>query len=618
MKLLEPEDRLFFMWLCNPVNALATIKHLKTLHRCRTNSELPLGATTKYACNLEDPRTFQYCTCMRATTGTADKVKDNIVLPLAGTEYIVNDKIDWTCFFEDREDYTALHRFCWLNNTPQFFISSEPGYRFISNWIETFHHNEDDFAYQSYTISERLVHWMLFLTRWENQASLKKKDELLIFDSIKKQLYIVANSLEQHGRHYTNNHLLNNGRALYMVGWFINDPDMIDIGRRCIRFGCGLISSKGFLKEHSTHYHLLIAKNFLEIFLVAAEFDHDFIKELKPTLKNLFNIASLLIGQKSDSPIPLIGDISPDATPLWLSTMMFYLLNERVEGSTEDKSEICWFDSWDVSNTDISFLSPTNTTTNLNDQESGFFYCREGAFRLFFHNPVSTSKPNFSHYHVDDLSFSLMIGDKAVIQDPGRPTYIRSHILSLYARSPYAHNTVFFNQYPISPPQSKLFPERYTHPIVTVKEVEQKEGTKLIIMHDGFKRIHKNIYFQREFKVSESYFCLNDYWQVPVQGMVMTRFHLGNEITEIIREDNCLILVFQKANEKLKLNYKIEKLVEIKISRGITGTKPEKCAGWAFPKYGVSLPAYTLNFIQEISGSFVNNFEISRKKINHQ
>lgn len=611
IELSKPELKLFLTWLHHPVNVLTTIKYLWKLYCYRANPKNPLGLTKTYTCILEDRPTFRYCSYIRSDS-RAEVVKGHVALPLAGTEYIVNNSIDWDSFFADREDYSALHRFCWLNNKPQFFISGELGYQFIKNWIDTFHHNEDDCAYQSYNISERLVSWMLFLTRWKNQSVFKGKLEIKIFNSIKKQLYILANNLEQSGEYYTNNHLLNNGRALYMAGWFINDLSMVDVGRQCIRFGYkNLISAKGFLKEHSSHYHLLISKNFLEIYLIASEFDSDFRKELQPTLKKLFTVASLFIGQKSDSPIPLIGDISPDAPPLSLSTF-YALLNKRAEDATEKDSDIDWFDIWDVSNVNLFFLKlSTSTITTFNDPESGFFYCLKGAFRFYFHNPISNSKPNFSHYHADDLSFTLMLGDRPVIHDPGRSTYIQSHTLSQYAKSSYAHNTVFFNQMPISPHKFKLFPQCYAQPDVTVEEIEQKESLKLLVTHNGFRRIQKNIYFQREFQILKTSFRLNDFWKLPIQGIVMTRFHLGHEIAKIIRGDNCLFLIFQNHEEEIKLSYKIDKLVEIKTYKGILGTEAKKCGGWAFPRYGVSLPAFSLDFIQEVSGSFVNKFELT-------
>lgn len=610
IELPKSEFKLFFNWLRSPVNMVVTIKYLFQLFRERANPKNPLGATKTYTYVPTEDATFRYCSCLHSCS-RSEIVDQDIVLSLAGAEYALYDSVDWNKIFADKEDYSALHRFCWLNNNLHFFMSCETGYQLIINWIESYHHNEDDLSDQSYNISERLVSWMIFLTRWKDDCFLDEEFKLLIFNSIKKQLYLLANNLEQHGEHYSNNHLLNNGRALYMIGWFVNDTSMVDLGRQCIRFGYKkLISEKGFLKEHSSHYHLLIFKNFVEIFLLATEFDSNFQKELQPTVERMFAVSSLFIGPTAHSSIPLIGDISPDISPLYLSKFCF-LLNRQAEAQEEKKSDIDWFDTWDVSKVDLSVINSHQMLgTIFKDSESGFFYCRRGVFRFYFHNPVSMSKPNFSHYHSDDLSFTLMIGDKPIIQDPGRSSYIQSHQLSQYSKSSYSHNTVFLNQTPISPVQFKFFPPCYSQPKVVVKENERKDIIDIQVLHDGFRRIQKNIYFQRKFEVSQTSFHIYDSWKLPHQGNVVTRFHLGDEITKVCQRESYLILILEKSNEEIKLSYKVDQLTEIKICRGVLAGDAEKCGGWFFPRYGVSVPAYTLDFIQELSGEFVNQFEI--------
>jgi hypothetical protein len=336
----------------------------------------------------------------------------------------------------------------------------------------------------------------------------------------------------------------------------------------------------------------------------------EFKNELHPIVTKLFNVSFTFIGSKANSSIPLIGDISPDASPLWLSRFISNCRSK--ETSTNSKSEVDWFTIWNIENAELDFI-----TTGIkaydetgSDPESGFFNYCEGNFRFYYHNSLSNSRPNFSHYHCDDLSFTLMIDDKQIIGDIGRSTYIHSHPLSQYAKSPYGHNTVFYDQIPISPSQSKLFPSVYAQPIVTIKESYSRDSYKLQIQHDGFRRIDKNILFNREFQVDKMSFILQDSWVIPRTSKIMTRFHLAPEIKEVIKEEGYLLLIEDSSDEQMKFYFDIDELTNIEISRGIFGFGPKECKGWMFSQYGLSRPAYTIDFHQDVSKNIINTFKI--------
>ncbi len=555
---------------------------------------------------------FKYSNFVRSGKNNKVSCEKNVKIALAGKEYIVEEgHIDWSGFLADYEDYSLLHRFSWLNNHPCFFYSAQLGHDLIHNWIDTFHGDKRDEAYQSYNIAERLINWMLFLIRWREYTDDDIKYKTKIFVSIKKQLYILANNLEQGGE-YTNNHLFNDGRALYIVGWFVNDSNLVSLGRKCIRFGYEkLVSENGFLKEHSTHYHLLISKNFFEIYLLAVENDLLFKKELQPILKKLIFSSLLFLGQTSDSAIPLIGDISPDVSPQWLSDFFSIFVGFSESGEREGGiSDINWSDVWDVSSVDLApFVYSEKYISNCIDRESGFCCLRSGALRFYFHNPISDEKPRFSHYHTDDLSFSLMFEDVEIIQDPGRPTYINTHRLSQYAKSSFSHNTVFFNKMPISPSYFKLFPPEYLYPGVKVGFSEENGMSKLQVFHDGFSRIHKKICFQREFALDDLSVTICDIWALPVSEGIVTRFHFGRKIDRIVRGENCLHLWGDNNKITVKMNYGIDGLEKIKISRGVLGSDETSSVGWCFPRYGVAVETFTVDFIQNAhKGSFINKF----------
>lgn len=615
MKLFEvskPEIRLFLKWLRHPGNLFETLKHFIRLGSSQHQSLEINHSIPAQNIFFNKVTQVRYFTSVAKSVVTSNKKVEQVSVPLAGTDFTINFRTRWLNCFLDREDYSALHRFGWLNKSPHFFASYELGYRLIESWIQRFHHHQDDFAYQSYNIAERLINWTLFFTRWRAYDFPNDDTKQLVFSSMRRQLNILTNSLEIHGE-YTNNHLVNDGRGLYIVGSFLNESQIIDLGRKCLRFGFeNLISQKGFLKEHSTHYHLLLTKNYLEVFLIAREFGDDFSTEVEPFVKKMLEVCLELCVQSSNGvSMPFVGDISPDASPDWLASVLAVLGNEHYRKS--DSAQIVWSDIWDLSNFSLFDSDNFSTMTNggLCDAEAGFFLLKREPFRLCVHNPNSMHKSHFSHFHFDDLSFSLIIDGVPIIQDPGRPNYIKSELLGLYARLPHAHNTVFLAGHSIASHNSKLFPKRFYSPSVHIENYEQGPFCEVTVNHEGFRRVKSKTQFQRQFKLSNLNFTLSDRWQLIDDDEVMTRFHFSHFVKKVTQNDNNLLLeLASEMNNDIRFNFKVENLVTVRLSKGILGQVPETCCGWSFPQYGQSLPTFTVDFVQKASGSFINYFEI--------
>ena len=100
--------------------------------------------------------------------------------------------------------------------------------------------------------------------------------------------YLAAN-LEYGPDNIHNNHVLNNARALYFAGESLSIPQLSTIGKSIIKIEVpNFISSDGFVKEGSSHYHFLITRWFLEMYWLASVVgDKEYKNELETILKKM-------------------------------------------------------------------------------------------------------------------------------------------------------------------------------------------------------------------------------------------------------------------------------------------------------------------------------------------
>jgi hypothetical protein len=159
----------------------------------------------------------------------------------------------------------------------------------------------------SYSISERVSNLILLWNIQEPAPPLAAEVLLMI----KKDIEHLLGHLEYHGELGTNNHILNNARALILAGSFLGN-------RRFYEAGCWLlenqlskhVSAEGVLREASTHYQWVITRWIVEVGCVFYSADQARFQQLRPLLNNMLDVCEAAIGQTSQKYLPLIA-ISP-------------------------------------------------------------------------------------------------------------------------------------------------------------------------------------------------------------------------------------------------------------------------------------------------------------------
>ena len=236
----------------------------------------------------------------------------------------------------------------------------------------------------------------------------------------------IASNLEKYLDDLTGNHIINNARGLSFAGKLSLNKNYQLISEELVDRYLDNLLINNFLREGSTHYHLLFCLWLTDIKLLYT--DKAFSKHSSTYAKVIESAYLLLVFGKNGYQLPLIGDISPDRTPSEL---------------------ISFFD-------ENAFEYSDNALKQRRRFEIGRHkeFSRDGGFvflgdiirvdfdgaTLFMRTSIET---NFnycaSHEHKDFGSVIIYLSGEPVIIDAGRPDYITSETVCPYV-GPNLHN----------------------------------------------------------------------------------------------------------------------------------------------------------------------------------
>lgn len=256
---------------------------------------------------------------------------------LASEYFLLSSKINWSQNFLDYEDYEALHRFRWLRykmsakeklsrEEVQFsndVIASWYNYNFIDNKI-----NEQDLAWCSHTISERISNILLFRRLYHNDSN-EFIDKLL-----SENARVLLNKLEIFESGY-GNHLINNARSLLTYSIVYKNTKLEKFSFRLLKYSLDKFIYNGYSIDYSSHYQLLLLFWLNDIYRISKIHNKDiycnylskYITELKITTLDFYLPAT--------KQFIFVGDISPDYPPDYLLPLIDSNYNQKPECSYE-------------------------------------------------------------------------------------------------------------------------------------------------------------------------------------------------------------------------------------------------------------------------------------------
>ena len=256
---------------------------------------------------------------------------------LASENCLLSPKINWSKDFYDYEDYEALHRFRWLRykmstkeklsrEEAQFsndVIASWYNYNFIDNKI-----NEQDLAWCSHTISERISNILLF-RRLYKESSNDFIDKLL-----SENVRLLLNKLDIFESGY-GNHLINNARSLLAYSIVYQNTKLEKFSFRLLKYSLDNFINNGYSIDYSSHYQLLLLFWLNDIYRISKIHNKDiycnylsqYITQLKTTTLDFY--------LPTTKQFIFVGDISPDYPPAYLLPLIDSNYNQHSECSYE-------------------------------------------------------------------------------------------------------------------------------------------------------------------------------------------------------------------------------------------------------------------------------------------
>ncbi|CAA7622537.1 conserved hypothetical protein [Magnetospirillum sp. LM-5] len=319
--------------------------------------------------------------------------------------------------FPDIETRLAVHRFAWL---PLQADGLDPAWvcALWQEWRSRFGSPGPGWDWHPYTAAERLINLLDFARRSGGLPG-PVADTVAVLAAHGPA---IAARLEYSGDHYTGNHLSNNGRGLFLLGCALGWDRCAELGAEILLAEAGRIfTSSGLLREESSHYHLLLTRNYISAWLAARRF-------CRPESEAFAGIAARALTAAAifslPGGLPLVGDISPDCPPAFLAGLLPGGTGGWLALLTDDERR------------ELAALPQPALGDPVAD---GWARADQGDWALLVHAGPQGWPFIPGHGHHDLGGFELHWRGLPLIVDPGRGAYGDSGEAALY-RSAAVHN----------------------------------------------------------------------------------------------------------------------------------------------------------------------------------
>ncbi len=354
--------------------------------------------------------------------------------------------INFFSYHEDPEDNYAQQRFIWLyeialSNLNENIIKT--CLVKIENWIDNEFELINDSKFDSYSASERIIAWIFFVMFINNKYKITKELLIKITKSISRQSEMIVNNLEYHGDK-TNNHILNNGRGLYIIGTVFKKKKISEVGRKIIFSEYENFFINGIFQEGSTHYQMLLTKWFLDLSIISNQYkDLEFSNYINERISELLFVCNQISGRNDSLCYPLFGDISPDMNPEWFVGWPFSNNKQKVSkwfNLIKNISPALYLNS----NKNNNF---TNNVGNINWQ-----YLNKNDIEIWINLRSGKIPP---HGHNDNGTIQVNYKRNPIIIDPGLKSY--THNSDYYSQKDgFHHNMPIINGFSVDVPPNSL------------------------------------------------------------------------------------------------------------------------------------------------------------------
>lgn len=370
--------------------------------------------------------------------------------------------------FADIETELALHRFAWLP-----LQGGDPAWvgALWQAWMRRFGGCRDGWAWHPYTAAERAINLLDFAARRGLPGDATETARLLADHG----RHILEN-LEYFGDGYTSNHLANNGRGVHAIGLALGIEDYADAGARIlIEEAQRIFLPSGVLREGSSHYHLLLLRNYAAAWLAARAHDRPETAALEAIATRAFAVVPHLT---LPGGLPLIGDVSPDCPPDFL-----VCLSPRAD-ARRGWSGLLTADDRDAITHLRDGTSPVDRDVLGGD---GWHRVDADPWSFLCYVAPDGWPPMPGHGHRDLGGFELHFEDEAVFRDLGRRSYGPSGDADTAAA---AHNGVTVDGEAPCPRNRPHYDAAFRRAVGGPPPEVSRQAAEIVLTHQGFRRLH--------------------------------------------------------------------------------------------------------------------------------
>ncbi|MDA1090641.1 MAG: heparinase II/III family protein [Proteobacteria bacterium] len=431
-----------------------------------------------------------------------------IDLPLPGLLLKLNPGDEKDVFrraYDDVETLLALHRFAWVPLVKGSGITASWVQALWDVWRKSHGGADKSWAWHPYTVAERAIN-LLDLAQKKGLVEPAEETTALLV----RHAEVIFDNLEYFGAHNTSNHLANNGRGLYRLGLALGLEWAVEAGAGILRNEAKRIfMGSGILREGSSHYHFLMARNFADAWLAARAHARPEQEELRAIAARALAVIPWLI---LPGGLPLIGDISPDCPPEYLIGLVGTETGWLAGLGKDDKAAL------------LSLIDDTAPASADDLCADGWLRFTHGPWSGLWHAAPGGFSQAPGHGHQDAGGFELHFDGLPVFVDPGRGSYGETGDAAYY-RSGHAHNTVTIDGAEAFPVNKPYYDDAFRREIAGAKPALHGGGDEVILKHSGFQRIGGLGMLTRQWRFIKNTMALTDTLDGQGSRRITRRFY---------------------------------------------------------------------------------------------
>ena len=415
--------------------------------------------------------------------------------------------------YSDMEHVFAVHRFAWAPLSGRA-IDRVWLARLWCDWMARYATPSASPAWHPYTAAERAINILEFA---KDHGLPGPADETIrvLADHGRS----ILGSLEYFGEAATGNHLSNNGRGLYLLGLALGIGEYADMGGRIlVAESERIFAPSGILREGSSHYHLLLTRNYASAWLAAREHHRPEEPALRDTTMRALGVLAHL-----DLPagMPLIGDVSPDCPPDFLTCLL-------PSGDVASG----WLGSLDdASRSSVLGLRDASETVAADRlADDGWHRLDTHDWSALWHVAPLGWPPIPGHAHQDMASFELHFDGARLVVDPGRGAYDDRGDAGAYVGAS-VHNGLTIDGADPYPQNRPYYSDDYRRRVCGPPPVMRCVDGSVSLTHFGFSRLEGVAETHREWRFSPERMTVIDTIVGSGRHMTTRTLHTPGQVT---------------------------------------------------------------------------------------